>query len=105
MKFVVKVSGKLLTPNEEALPRAVGELLAEGAQVVVVHGGGPQLSEVLQKMGKVPQFVDGLRVTPKEEMDVIEMVFERPSQQDAGWCLFCALAFQPAGSADETPFS
>jgi acetylglutamate kinase len=74
MKFVVKVSGKLLTPNEELLPRAVWELLAEGAQVVVVHGGGPQLSEVLQKMGKVPQFVDGLRVTPKEEMDVIEMV-------------------------------
>lgn len=74
MKFVVKVSGKLLSQDVATLPQAVQELIRRGAKVVVVHGGGPQLTEMLQKLGKVPQFVDGLRVTPKEEMEVIEMV-------------------------------
>lgn len=74
MKLVVKISGKFLSSGEETLPHAVGELVQRGAKVVVVHGGGPQLTEILERMGKKPQFVDGLRVTPPEEMDIIEMV-------------------------------
>lgn len=74
MKLVVKISGKLLTPEEVALPRAVKALVEKGAKVVVVHGGGPQLTEMLQKLGRTPRFVEGLRVTSKEEIEVIEMV-------------------------------
>jgi len=74
VKIVVKVGGRLLSVEEQALPQAVKELKEGGARVVVVHGGGPQLTEVMERMGKKPQFVEGLRVTPPEEMDVIEMV-------------------------------
>lgn len=74
MKIVVKVSGKLLSPEEQTLPQAIKELKDGGARVVVVHGGGPQLTEIMEQMGKKPQFVEGLRITPPEEMDIIEMV-------------------------------
>ncbi len=74
MKLVVKVSGRLLSQEGVSLPQAIRELTGKGAKVVVVHGGGLQLTEMLQKLGKTPQFVGGLRVTPKEEMEVIEMV-------------------------------
>jgi acetylglutamate kinase len=41
---------------------------------VIVHGGGPQIGQLLTKMGKKSQFIDGMRVTDKETMDVVEMV-------------------------------
>jgi len=45
-----------------------------GIRVVVVHGGGPEINEMLAKMGKKPRFVNGLRYTDKETMDVVQMV-------------------------------
>lgn len=45
-----------------------------GINPVVVHGGGPQIGGLLEKLGKTTQFVDGLRVTDSETMDVVEMV-------------------------------
>jgi acetylglutamate kinase len=45
-----------------------------GLNPVVVHGGGPQIGEMLTKMGKKSQFVEGMRVTDRETMDVVEMV-------------------------------
>jgi len=45
-----------------------------GLNPVVVHGGGPQIGQVLQQMGKASTFVQGLRVTDQETMDVVEMV-------------------------------
>ncbi len=45
-----------------------------GINPVVVHGGGPQIGKVLEKIGKQAKFVDGLRVTDSETMDVVEMV-------------------------------
>ena len=45
-----------------------------GINPVVVHGGGPQIEKVLNKMGKTSQFIDGLRVTDEEGMEVVEMV-------------------------------
>jgi acetylglutamate kinase len=45
-----------------------------GLNPVVVHGGGPQIGEVLTKMGKKSQFIEGMRVTDEETMDVVEMV-------------------------------
>lgn len=45
-----------------------------GIRVVVVHGGGPEINEMLAKMGKKPRFVKGLRYTDKDTMDVVRMV-------------------------------
>ena len=45
-----------------------------GVKVVLVHGGGPEISEMMDKLGKKPQFVEGLRVTDKETIDIVQMV-------------------------------
>ena len=45
-----------------------------GVKVVLVHGGGPEINETMQKLGKQAQFVDGLRVTDKETVDIVQMV-------------------------------
>ena len=45
-----------------------------GMSPVVVHGGGPQISEVMDKMGKKPVFIEGIRITDGETMDIVEMV-------------------------------
>lgn len=45
-----------------------------GIRIIVVHGGGPFITEALQKMGKEPVFVDGLRVTDEETMKIVQMV-------------------------------
>ncbi|MBA4349464.1 MAG: acetylglutamate kinase [Thermodesulfovibrio sp.] len=45
-----------------------------GIRTVIVHGGGPKISETMKKMGKEPTFVQGQRVTDKETMDIVEMV-------------------------------
>ena len=45
-----------------------------GMRPVVVHGGGPQIGELMERLGKVPEFVDGLRVTDAETLDIARMV-------------------------------
>lgn len=45
-----------------------------GVNPVVVHGGGPQISDMMKRLGKAPKFVDGVRVTDRETMDIVEMV-------------------------------
>ena len=45
-----------------------------GVKIVLVHGGGPEINELMDKLGKKPQFVDGLRVTDKETVDIVQMV-------------------------------
>ncbi|MEE9274250.1 MAG: acetylglutamate kinase [bacterium] len=52
-----------------------------GINVVVVHGGGPQISEALQKMGKKSDFIEGLRVTDEETVGVVEMVLSGPTNK------------------------
>jgi acetylglutamate kinase len=74
--IVVKFGGS--TMEEESLKRnfALDVVLLKyiGINPVVVHGGGPQIGEVLDKMGKKTQFIEGMRVTDEETMDVVEMV-------------------------------
>ena len=45
-----------------------------GIHPVIVHGGGPQINAMLEKVGKKSEFVQGMRVTDKEAMDIVEMV-------------------------------
>lgn len=73
---VIKYGGNAMI-NEE-LKRQVMEdivlLWLIGVKVVLVHGGGPEISEFMDKVGKKPEFVDGLRVTDKETVDIVQMV-------------------------------
>ncbi|MBQ4382358.1 MAG: acetylglutamate kinase [Oscillospiraceae bacterium] len=45
-----------------------------GVKVVLVHGGGPEISDLMNRLGKAPRFVNGLRVTDKETVDIVQMV-------------------------------
>ena len=63
--------------NEELKDDVMGDiaLLSQiGIKVVLVHGGGPEITDMLGKIGKKSEFVDGLRVTDKETADVVQMV-------------------------------
>ena len=73
---VIKYGGSAMT--DEKLKMQVMEdivlLHLIGVKVVLVHGGGPEISELMQKLGKKPEFVDGLRVTDRETVDIAQMV-------------------------------
>jgi acetylglutamate kinase len=76
MKFVVKLGGATLE-NPEILHQcasAIAELVKDGNQVAVVHGGGLQLTRTLKQLGKQSEFVAGLRVTDAETRDAALMV-------------------------------
>ena len=45
-----------------------------GVKIVLVHGGGPEITDLMARLGKKPEFVDGLRVTDKETVDIVQMV-------------------------------
>ncbi|MBS1815784.1 MAG: acetylglutamate kinase [Acidobacteria bacterium] len=76
MKFVVKLGGAALEKPElvTLIARSLAELVADGNQVAIVHGGGTQLTKTLAAMGKKSEFISGLRVTDAETRDVALMV-------------------------------
>ena len=77
MKYVVKLGGAgLENPTLlQACVRAIADLVRDGNQVAVVHGGGIQLTKTLAQLGKKSEFVDGLRITDAETRDAALMVF------------------------------
>ncbi len=74
--LVIKFGGNAMVDEtlKNSFARDVVLLKAVGINPVVVHGGGPQISNLLEKIGKESKFVDGMRVTDTETMDVVEMV-------------------------------
>ena len=56
---------------KDSVMRDIVLLSLIGVKVVLVHGGGPEITDMLQKLGKQTQFVDGLRVTDAETADVV----------------------------------
>ncbi len=73
---VIKYGGNAMI-NEELKDAVMGDiaLLSQiGIKVVLVHGGGPEITDMLGKIGKKSEFVDGLRVTDKETADVVQIV-------------------------------
>jgi acetylglutamate kinase len=77
MRYVVKLGGAGLENPAllDGCMRAIVELVRDGSQVAIVHGGGVQLTRMLKALGKQSEFVDGLRVTDAETRDVALMVF------------------------------
>jgi len=74
--IVIKYGGNAMTEDKlkRSFARDVVLLKLVGMNPVVVHGGGPQIDDLLKQLGKKGEFVQGMRVTDAETMDVVEMV-------------------------------
>ena len=73
---VVKYGGNAMI-NEQLKQQVMEDIVLLwliGVRVVLVHGGGPEINELMDRMGKKPEFINGLRVTDKETMDIVQMV-------------------------------
>ena len=73
---VIKYGGNAMV-NEQLKQQVMEDIVLLwliGVKVVLVHGGGPEISETMQKLGKEAVFVDGLRVTDRETVDIVQMV-------------------------------
>ena len=75
-RIVIKYGGSAMVDKtlQTAVLRDIALLASVGVQIVVVHGGGPEINQWLKKLGIKPVFLDGLRITDTETMDVVEMV-------------------------------
>ena len=73
---VIKYGGNAMINAElkEQVMEDIVLLHLVGVKVVLVHGGGPEISELMDRLGKKPTFVDGLRVTDRETVDIVQMV-------------------------------
>lgn len=73
---VVKYGGNAMV-NEQLKQQVMEDIVLLwliGVKVVLIHGGGPEINELMDKLGKKPEFVNGLRVTDKETVDIVQMV-------------------------------
>jgi acetylglutamate kinase len=82
--IVIKYGGNAMVEErlKESFARDVILLKLVGMNPVVVHGGGPQIDEALKKIGKTGNFIQGMRVTDEETMEVVEWVLGGEVQQD-----------------------
>ena len=73
---VIKYGGNAMTDDKLKLEvmEDIALLRLVGVKVVLVHGGGPEISEMMTKLGKKTEFIDGLRVTDRETVDTVQMV-------------------------------
>jgi acetylglutamate kinase len=72
---VVKLGGAAIDAElDRALAQDVLLLRSVGVRCVLIHGGGPQVDAMMKRMGKQPEFRDGLRVTDSETLDIVRMV-------------------------------
>ena len=73
---VIKYGGNAMV-NEQLKQQVMEDVVLLwliGVKVVLIHGGGPEISETMKRLGKQAQFVDGLRVTDRETVDIVQMV-------------------------------
>lgn len=73
---VIKYGGNAMTDDKLKLEvmEDIALLRLVGVKVVLVHGGGPEISGMMTKLGKKTEFIDGLRVTDRETVDIVQMV-------------------------------
>jgi len=73
---VIKYGGAAMTDEKlkQEFCRDIVLLDYVGMRPIVVHGGGPQVTQLMKRLGKEAEFIDGLRVTDKETVDIAEMV-------------------------------
>ncbi len=75
-RFVIKYGGNAMIDDKlkESFARDIVLMNHIGIKIIIVHGGGPEISSTMKKMGLKPKFVEGYRVTDAETMDIVEMV-------------------------------
>jgi len=81
---VVKYGGNAMV-NEQLKQQVMEDIVLLwliGVKVVLIHGGGPEISQTMKKLGKEAQFINGLRVTDKETIDVVQMVLAGKVNKD-----------------------
>ena len=73
---VIKYGGNAMVNEQlkQQVMEDITRLWLIGVKVVLVHGGGPEINETMSRLGKQAKFVDGLRVTDKETVDIVQMV-------------------------------
>ncbi|MBO4468459.1 MAG: acetylglutamate kinase [Clostridia bacterium] len=72
---VIKYGGNAMI-NEDLKMQVMQDVVLSwliGIKIILIHGGGPEISDLMGKLGKKPEFVDGLRVTDKETVDIVQM--------------------------------
>src|SRR5690554_1664155 len=74
--MIIKYGGNAMSDDKlkSGFARDVVLMKLVGMNPVIVHGGGPQIGELLKRIGKESEFVEGMRVTDSETMDIVEMV-------------------------------
>jgi acetylglutamate kinase len=74
--IVIKYGGNAMTDEKLKASFASDVVLLKlvGMNPVIVHGGGPQINQMLDRVGKKGEFIQGMRVTDEETMDIVEMV-------------------------------
>lgn len=82
--IVIKYGGSAMTDEKlkDSVMRDIVLLSLVGVKVVVVHGGGPEITAMLSKIGKETEFADGLRITDKETVEVAQMVLAGKINKD-----------------------
>ena len=82
--IVIKYGGNAMTDNtlKNHFAQDVVLLKQMGLNPVIIHGGGPQISQMLQRVGKESQFIDGMRVTDSETMEIVSMVLGATVNQE-----------------------
>lgn len=117
-RFVMKCGGSTLAALPASFFEDLRDLQERGVKAVIVHGGGPAISETLGKLGIASEFVNGLRKTSDEVLDVVEMVLAgrinkeivRRIQQSGAKSLGLSgvdgelIKAQPVANADEIGF-
>lgn len=96
--IVVKYGGNAMINEElkDAVMRDMVLLTTVGIKAVLVHGGGPEINKMLGKIGVEAKFVDGLRVTDKETVDVVQMVLAGKVNKDLV-CKICNMGGHAIG--------
>jgi acetylglutamate kinase len=86
--YVLKFGGNAIRGREAMmrLAREIAQMMSEGARVILVHGGGPEISEEMERRGLQPKKVAGIRVTDQDALDVAETVLGRLNGEVVG-CL------------------
>jgi acetylglutamate kinase len=72
--IVVKFGGHAMTDQHGSFAAAIKSALSKGVQIVIVHGGGPQINAALESAGIKSDFIGGFRVTTPEIFEIVEQV-------------------------------
>ncbi|RKX91541.1 MAG: acetylglutamate kinase, partial [Spirochaetes bacterium] len=75
--FVIKLGGELIKEYDiiDDISQDISLIYQIGIKIIVIHGGGPQATELSKKLGISPKIVDGRRVTDEETLEVVKMIF------------------------------